>query len=162
MLLDARGIAQLRYCTNFISLLLWRQQLLYFSSAIMVGLEQIQSSNTNIAAAYPAGLVAVFAGATAGIGESSLREFARHTVRPRIYIIGRSQEACIRLDAELKELNPDGTYTFLRSDTSLLRNVDDVCLQIKQKEEAINVLFMSQGTANWNKGRYYMSLLEPL
>lgn len=117
----------------------------------MVALDKVQESNAQIATIYPAGLVAVFAGATAGIGETSLREFARHTSKPRIYIVGRSQEACDRLDADLKSVNPEGEYTFIRSDVSLLRNVDDVCRQIRDKESAINVLFMSQGTLNFSK-----------
>lgn len=117
----------------------------------MVALDKVQKSNAQIATTYPAGLVAVFAGATAGIGETSLREFARHTSKPRIYIVGRSQEACDRLDADLKTVNPEGEYTFIRSDVSLLRNVDDVCSQIRGKESAINVLFMSQGTLNFSK-----------
>lgn len=67
----------------------------------MVTLEQVRASNAEIKTRYPEGLVAVFAGATSGIGETSLREFVRHTPKPRVYIIGRSQEACDRLDAEL-------------------------------------------------------------
>lgn len=117
----------------------------------MVALDKVQQSNAQITTAYLTGLVAVFAGATAGIGETSLREFARHTLKPRIYIIGRSQEACDRLDGDLKTINPEGQYIFIRSDVSLLRNVDDVCRQIRDKESAINVLFMSQGTLNFSK-----------
>lgn len=117
----------------------------------MVVLEKVQNSIAQVAQTYPAGLVAVFAGATAGIGETSLREFARHTPKPRIYIIGRSKDACDRLDRDLKSVNPKGQYTFIRSDISLLRNVDDVCRQIREKESAINVLFMSQGTLNFSK-----------
>lgn len=117
----------------------------------MVALDKVQESNAQVATTYPTRLVAVFAGATAGIGATSLREFARHTSKPRIYIVGRSQEACDRLDADLKNVNPQGQYTFIRSDISLLRNVDDVCRQIKDKETAINVLFMSQGTLNFSK-----------
>ncbi|KAJ0116824.1 hypothetical protein J7T55_009975 [Diaporthe amygdali] len=117
----------------------------------MVALDKVQQSNAQIATTYPAGLVAVFAGATAGIGETSLREFARHTAKPRIYIVGRSKEACDRLEADLREVNPEGQYTFIRSDVSLLRNVDDVCKQIREKESEINVLFMSQGTLNFSK-----------
>lgn len=120
----------------------------------MVDLDKIQSSNDQVPTAYPDGLVAVFAGATAGIGETSLREFARHTSKPRVYIIGRSKEACDRLDVDLKQVNPAGQYNFIRSDVSLLRNVDDVCRQISSKEKAINVLFMSQGTLNFSKGTY--------
>lgn len=118
----------------------------------MVALDKVQKSNAQITTTYPAGLVAVFAGATAGIGETSLREFARHTSKPRIYVVGRSQEACERLDVDLKGVNPEGQYIFIRSDVSLLRNVDDVCRQIRDKESAINVLFMSQGTLNFSKG----------
>lgn len=119
----------------------------------MVALDQVQASNAKIATTYPDGLVAVFAGATAGIGETSLREFARHASRPRIYVIGRSREACDRLDADLKNVNPDGVYIFIRSDVSLLRNVDEVCKDIRNEETAINVLFMSQGTLNLTKGK---------
>ncbi|KUI61254.1 hypothetical protein VP1G_08432 [Cytospora mali] len=104
----------------------------------MVGLDKVRSSNDQISTDYPEGLVAVFAGSTSGIGETSLREFARHAAKPRIYIIGRSQEACDRLDAELKQINPAAQYIFIRSD-------------ISSKETAINVLFMSQGTLNFTK-----------
>lgn len=127
----------------------------------MVVLDKVQASNKEIHKAYPEGLVAVFAGATAGIGETSLREFARHTCKPRIYIIGRSQEACDRLETDLKQTNPAGQYDFIRSDLSLLRNVDDVCRQISSKETSINVLFMSQGTLNFKK-RMYSSKLSLL
>lgn len=119
----------------------------------MVTLDQVQASNAKLAGAYPDGLVAVFAGATAGIGETSLREFAQNTNKPRIYIIGRSKEACDRLEADLKNVNSSGVYTFIRSDLSLLRNVDQVCEDIRNKETAINILFMSQGTLNMSKGK---------
>lgn len=118
----------------------------------MVALDKVQKSNAQLTTTHSAGLVAVFAGATAGIGETSLREFARHTSKPRTYVVGRSQEACERLDVDLKGVNPEGQYIFIRSDVSLLRNVDDVCRQVRDKESAINVLFMSQGTLNFSKG----------
>lgn len=120
----------------------------------MVALDAVQASNAQIGKGYPEGLVAVFAGATAGIGEIALHNFAQDTTKPRIYILGRSQEACDRIDADLKTLNPGGEYIFIRSDVSLMRNVDDVCARIKSKETAINVLFMSQGTLNFNKGTH--------
>lgn len=119
----------------------------------MVSLDKIQSSNDSITTTYPDPLVAVFAGATAGIGETSLREFVRHTNKPRIYIIGRSKEACDRLNVDLKSVNSGGEYIFIRSDVSLLRNVDQVCKDIRSKESAINVLFMSQGSLNFKKGK---------
>lgn len=120
----------------------------------MVALDVIQASNAQIARTYPEGLVAVFAGATAGIGEIALRNFVQHTTKPRVYVIGRSKEACDRLETELKKVNVGGEYVFMRSDLSLLRNVDEICKEIKTKETAINVLFMSQGTLNLNKSMY--------
>ncbi|KAI5467899.1 hypothetical protein BGZ63DRAFT_410736 [Mariannaea sp. PMI_226] len=114
----------------------------------MVALSKVQESNLKASSALPAGLVAVFAGGTAGIGEMTMKSFTKHTVQPKIYFLGRSQQAGDRLLQELKTLNPDGTYHFLKTDLSLLKTVDEVCNEIKKKEKAINVLFMTQGTLN--------------
>ncbi|WZH41738.1 uncharacterized protein QYS62_002694 [Fusarium acuminatum] len=112
----------------------------------MVLLSIVQQTNASAASKLPAGLVAVFAGATAGIGEMALRAFAKHTVRPKIYYVGRSQEAGDRLQKELSEVNSEGSYVFIKKDMSLLKNVDEVCRDIKSKETVLNVLFLSQGT----------------
>ncbi|KAM0432250.1 hypothetical protein ACHAPT_004788 [Fusarium lateritium] len=112
----------------------------------MVSLSEVKQSNSSAASTLPSGLVAIFAGATAGIGETALKAFARHTVEPIIYFIGRSREAGDRLMKELGELNPGGVYNFVQADMSLLANVDKVCEDIKSKESVVNVLFMSQGT----------------
>ncbi|KAF4982333.1 hypothetical protein FZEAL_2032 [Fusarium zealandicum] len=112
----------------------------------MVSLTEVQRSNSTAASTLPPGLVAVFAGATAGIGETALKAFAKHTAQPKIYFIGRSQDAGDRLQSELKTLNPGGEYVFIKEDMSLLKNVDKVCEDIKNKESALNVLFLSQGT----------------
>ncbi|KAM0272093.1 hypothetical protein ACHAPA_002389 [Fusarium lateritium] len=112
----------------------------------MVLLFNVQQTNASAASKLPPGLVAVFAGATAGIGETALKAFAKHTVRPKIYYIGRSQEAGDRLQKELAEVNSGGSYVFIKKDMSLLKNVDEVCRDIKSKETVLNVLFLSQGT----------------
>ncbi|KAK4117910.1 hypothetical protein N656DRAFT_834011 [Canariomyces notabilis] len=112
----------------------------------MVSLEQIRHSNSQISTALPPGLVAVFAGATNGIGESSLRQFVKHAVRPRIYFLGRSKMSGDRVCADLQKLNPEGEYTFTSVDISLLISVDEFCREIKAKESAINLLFLSTGT----------------
>ncbi|KAF7548035.1 hypothetical protein G7Z17_g7316 [Cylindrodendrum hubeiense] len=116
----------------------------------MVAISKVLESNLLARSTLPSGLVAVFAGATAGIGEMALKAFTKHTLKPRIYFIGRSQEAGDRLQQELKRLNPEGTYNFIKTDMSLLKNVDAVCADIKSKEKAINVLFMSQGTVKYS------------
>ncbi|KAI1041334.1 hypothetical protein LB505_002484 [Fusarium chuoi] len=109
----------------------------------MVSLSQVQQTNASAASKLPAGLVAVFAGATAGIGKTALKSFAKYTTQPKIYYIGRSQEAGDRLQLELKELNPEGEYVFIKKDMSLLKNVDEVCRDIKSKETSLNVLFLN-------------------
>lgn len=118
----------------------------------MVQLQDIQASNAQIASALP-GLVAVFVGATNGIGEFTLKQFAQHASAPRVYFSGRSQEAGDRIAAECSALNAGGTFIFIKADTSLLRNVDAVCDEIKAKEKAINLLFLSAGTLIENEGK---------
>ena len=73
----------------------------------MVALQDIRASNVRIKSSLPAGLVGVFIGATNGIGETTLREFARHTNAPRAYFVGRSRESGDRIAAECKRLNPE-------------------------------------------------------
>ena len=126
----------------------------------MVSLTAVQSSNARITSSLPPGLVAVFVGATNGIGETSLKQFAKHTRQPRVYFIGRSQEAGDRIAAECKALNADGQYTFIKADVSLLCVVDDVCKGIKSKEKAINLLFMSQGTLISGQGMFLIFQTE--
>lgn len=125
----------------------------------MVSLKDVQSSNSRIASALPAGLVSVFVGATSGIGETALKQFAKHARQPRVYFIGRSQEAGSRIAAECKALNSEGEYIFIKADTSLIRTVDDVCQDIKAKEKSINILFLSTGTLITGLGMSY-HLLE--
>ncbi|TKA61246.1 hypothetical protein B0A49_11964, partial [Cryomyces minteri] len=82
----------------------------------MISLSDVQSSNSRIASSLHPGLVAVFVGATNGIGEATLQQFVKHARQPRVYFIGRSQEAGDRIAAECKTLNPDGGYTFIKAD----------------------------------------------
>lgn len=120
----------------------------------MVTLSEVEASNANASKTLPVGLVAVFAGATSGIGEASLKSFAKHTVRPSIYFIGRSQESGDKILKELKGINADGEYNFIKADMSLLKNVDDVCRDIKKKERVINLLFLSQGTLKMGVSKF--------
>jgi short-subunit dehydrogenase len=69
----------------------------------------------------------------------------RHTVKPRIYLVGRSQEQADLLKQEFQVLNPESQINFIKSDVAQLRNVDQVCEEIKAKEDRINLLFLSAG-----------------
>lgn len=121
----------------------------------MVSLSEVHTSNSLIALSLPAGLVAIFAGATSGIGEATLKEFAKHTVKPRVYYIGRSQKAADRIATELKALNPEGEYIFVKADLSLIQSVDNICRDIKTKERTVNLLFLSMGTLIANTGMLF-------
>lgn len=112
----------------------------------MPELSVVQESNSRIATTLPAGLVAVFVGATSGIGEYALKAFVQNTKSPKVYFIGRSQPAADRIVAELRSLNPEGTYNFIQSDVALLKNVNAASEQILAHEDKINLLFMTQGT----------------
>lgn len=121
----------------------------------MVALSDVQSSNSSISSTLPADLVAVFVGATSGIGEISLKHFAKHARQPRVYLVGRSQDAGDRIAVECKALNPQGEYIFVKANVSLIRVVDEVCEEIKAKEKAINILFLSAGLPSMDRSGMY-------
>lgn len=118
----------------------------------MVFPDLIRTSNESIKSALPPGLVAVFAGGTNGVGETTLKQFAKHAFQPTAYILGRSPEAGDRLTAECKAINPEGTFIFVQSDMSLMRNVDTICEDIASKEKCINILFLTIGTLQSGMG----------
>lgn len=117
----------------------------------MVSLQTVRANNSALKDLGP-GLVAVFVGGTSGIGETSAREFVRNTTQPRVYLVGRSPEQASRIIQEFVKLNPEGKVSFVKSDLSLLRNVDVACKEIQAKEDKVNLLFMTPGYVT-GKGR---------
>lgn len=84
-------------------------------------------------------------GGTSGIGESTARAFIRNTDASRAYLIGRDQGRAAQIIDELRHMKPDSHVSFIKSDVSLLREVDDTCSVIQGKEDKLNVLFLSPG-----------------
>lgn len=121
------------------------------STETMVALTAIRASNSLISSVLPPTLVAVFVGATSGIGESTLKKFAQYTQKPRVYFVGRSQAAADRIEAECRIINPNGEYVFIKEDVSLIRNVDKVCKDIQAREKTINLLVLSAGVASMDR-----------
>lgn len=119
----------------------------------MVTLQVVEASNESIKSALPAGLVAVFVGGTNGVGETTVKQFAKHTIQPRVYIVGRSEEAGKRIVAECEAIDPKGTFVFMQHDTSLMRNVDHVCAELAGREKSINVLFLTVGTLQYGTSK---------
>ncbi|KAK7994901.1 short-chain dehydrogenases/reductase [Apiospora arundinis] len=112
----------------------------------MVSLELMRASNARIATSLLSGLVAVFVGATSGIGNTTLKQFASRAQQPRIYFVGRRQDEGERIKAELEKLNPDGEYHFFKQDVSCMKNVDEVCRYIQSRESTINLLYLTCGS----------------
>ena len=106
----------------------------------MVELEEVQDSNAQITERFPPGMVAVFAGATRGIGKATMLEFAKHMRQPRIYLLARSEDTTQPVLDELHEVNPDGEYYYVEADLSLINMVDAACRRVRENEKAINVL----------------------
>ncbi|KAI0159693.1 hypothetical protein GGR57DRAFT_520963 [Xylariaceae sp. FL1272] len=112
----------------------------------MVSLEAVRASKARIKSDLASKLVAVFIGATSGIGEISLKHFAKSTLKPRIYFTGRRRACGLRIQEELQKLNPDGEYIYFEHDSSLIHNVDALCRDIAAEETTINFLVISIGT----------------
>jgi len=114
----------------------------------MVSLREAQAANAALKDSQPA-MTAVFAGATNGIGLATLKAFAKHTPQGTAIIVGRNKA---RFEPELQKLrstSPNGTFTFLETDITLLKNVDAVSEEIKKATQSIDLLCVSQGFLNF-------------
>ncbi|TDZ17393.1 Oxidoreductase andH [Colletotrichum orbiculare MAFF 240422] len=112
----------------------------------MVALEVVRQSNARLAS-LPHGLVALFIGATSGIGQATLQNFAKNLPSPRIYTVARprSVPAHESLLDSLRQTNPGGTYNLITADVSLISEVDRVVETILGQEQKLDFLVMSAG-----------------
>ncbi|KAF2643500.1 hypothetical protein P280DRAFT_467527 [Massarina eburnea CBS 473.64] len=115
----------------------------------IVSLADVRAYNSTLKNLAP-GLVAIFVGGTSGIGLYTAREFARTTTSPHIYLVGRNETEATKITQELKTINSKSTVDFIKKDVSLLRKVDEVCKEIKEREKSVNLLFMSCGVLTLN------------
>ncbi|TVY49875.1 Oxidoreductase [Lachnellula occidentalis] len=99
----------------------------------MVNIRDVRTSN-GVFKQTNSGLVAVFVGATSGIGMGTLKQFAKNANSPTIYILGRSQSAAKPLLDELSTSNSKAVLNFIETEVSLMKNVDKACDEIKFKE----------------------------
>lgn len=120
----------------------------------------IRASNALIATTFPTPLVALFVGATSGIGEATMKAFAQHARSPKVYFVGRSQSAADRIVADCTALNPSGEYIFIQADVSWIKVVDQVCDEIKARETRLDLLFLSQGVISLDKKRYTLPFVS--
>ena len=89
--------------------------------------------------------VGVFCGSTSGIGENLAYQFAKTTVDPTIYIVGRNVTRGSNVQNEILQLNPSAKVTFLKYDLGLIKQAKEFASFIKEKETKINLLSLTQG-----------------
>ena len=129
----------------------------------MVNLAEVRKANKALVTAQP--LVAVFIGATWGIGEASVRALARthgvHGKGLRLYLVGRTQKNAEESLKECQTLCPQGDFQFVKADDlRLLEDVDRVSAEITdlEKEKSglkgdiarIDILVMTQAYFNFD------------
>ncbi|KAK9365293.1 hypothetical protein V1509DRAFT_633511 [Lipomyces kononenkoae] len=105
----------------------------------MVQLDVVQACNKALVNKQT--VTAVFVGGTSGIGENAVRSLAStHGTSGRglrVYIVGRNEKAANTIIADCNKTCPPGEFKFVRAnDLSSLRDVDRVCNEIVNAEEA--------------------------
>ncbi|KAK9258043.1 hypothetical protein V1519DRAFT_470215 [Lipomyces tetrasporus] len=110
----------------------------------MVNIKDVRVSNSNLKAKNT-GHGPLFVIGTSGIGKGTLRQFAKCANAPKVYIVDRSMTSAAPLLSELESLNPLGTFIFIETEISLIKNVDTVCAEIKGKEQNLDLVFLSAG-----------------
>ena len=91
------------------------------------------------------GLVCVFAGATSGIGASTLRKMVQKLQKSTFYVLGRSVPRFASQRAKLESLNLSCKLVFIQAEVSLLSDIDAACKQITAFEQKVDYLYMSPG-----------------
>lgn len=110
----------------------------------MVSIKDVRVSNATFKASKK-DLVALFVGATSGIGEGTLKQLVKNASNATIYVVGRSKRAASPLLDELHVSNSQVTVNFIETEVSLIKNVDKASEEIKSKEKKLDLLFMSPG-----------------
>ncbi|KAF5603870.1 hypothetical protein FPCIR_1145 [Fusarium pseudocircinatum] len=108
----------------------------------------------------PQSFVAIFVGATRGIGLATLKVLTRTLPNPRFYVIGRSKARFAGELALLNEYNPDATIQFVEAEVSLIKAVDDACERIINSEKHVDLLFMSPGSLAFGGPHYTEEKLD--
>ncbi|KAK8071282.1 hypothetical protein PG997_011485 [Apiospora hydei] len=109
-----------------------------------IDLQTVLNSNSRLASVKTP-LVALFVGATSGIGLGALKEFAQHATDPRVYIVARNVKTAGSIVDELRALNPRGQYEIIEKNVSLIKDAEAVAEFVKAKESSLDLLFLSVG-----------------
>ncbi|KAI6784039.1 short chain dehydrogenase/reductase family protein [Emericellopsis cladophorae] len=114
----------------------------------MVPYKAIKASNALINdSKSTAPRIAVFVGATSGIGQLTASALVATGTRVRIYLIGRksSKERAQNFIQELHSISLKAEVIWTEGEASILGDVKRVCDIIKSKEKHVDLLFLTAG-----------------
>ncbi|KAK4179575.1 hypothetical protein QBC36DRAFT_231731 [Triangularia setosa] len=114
----------------------------------MPSLTTVLAQNAALQEDTPPGFVAVFVGATSGIGLATLKVLVRGLSAPRFYVIGRSEPSFAPHLTDLRHSNPHADVVFVEAAISLLKDVNAVCDNIVSRESHLDLLYMSPGSVS--------------
>ena len=127
--------------------------LLRETSFTMVSLDDVLASNAQIPRVLPRGLVAIFAGATSGIGEATLAAFVKYAIEPKVYLFARNPASAERVIAKCRQLNPQGKYQFVQVELSSVQQTDGACEAVRKKEKLVNLVMLSAIEPSFDRKR---------
>ena len=110
----------------------------------MTSLDEVKASNNQLTAATTPE-VAVFVGATSGIGKAALTELISQGFPTRIYIIGRDKSEFQPVLTELRASYQAADLIFLEGQISLMAETKRLTDEILRRENRIDLLFLSSG-----------------
>jgi predicted amino acid dehydrogenase len=114
------------------------------TSPTMVSLSEIRASNAQIDEDNLPRLT-VFVGGTAGIGKAALTALVSQKTPLKIYILGRNEASHREFLQHLQQSNSQAEIVWLKGQVTLLAEVKRLCIEIKSREESIDLLFLSAG-----------------
>ncbi|KAG0652225.1 Short-chain dehydrogenase reductase SAT2 [Hyphodiscus hymeniophilus] len=128
----------------------------------MVPLTSVTAANRSLTHTQP--LVAVFVGATSGIGKYTLRALAKsHGIDGsglRVYVVGRNERVAKSIIAECNAVCSGGEFVFVEAqDLALLGDVDRVCGEVKRLEEEREGAEIERGRGDGGVGTARVDLL---
>ncbi|GIC92423.1 uncharacterized protein Aud_008889 [Aspergillus udagawae] len=110
----------------------------------MTSLAVIRASNSQLTGAtIPS--IAVFVGATSGIGRATLTQLVHKGFPMKAYIVGRNERDFQPLLSELRASNKAADLIFLEGQISLMAETKRLTDEILRRETHIDLLFLSSG-----------------
>lgn len=87
--------------------------------------------------------IALITGATSGIGKATAFQLAKKNFD--LILIGRNEEKCKAVTKQIKSRFADSVVKYYVTDISLMKEVNELCIQLKNDFEKIDILINNAG-----------------